>query len=62
MGQVEVDARRTIDEWRKMIGTTLDNTPKMGGWQWGMVVLLSQIALILLDIRESLFVMAKRGK
>jgi len=36
-----------------MIGSALDNAPKSGGWQWAVVTLLSQIAFILLDIRES---------
>ena len=45
--------RRSIDEWKRMVGSTLDNAPKSGGWQWAVVTLLSQIAFILLDIRES---------
>jgi len=42
---------RSIDEWKRMVGSTLDNAPKSGGWQWAVVTLLSQIAFILLDIR-----------
>ena len=52
----------TFDDRRKQIGTTLENVPKMGGWQWGMVVLLSQIAFILIDILELLQRERERGE
>lgn len=44
--------RRTLDDWHDSIATTMSNEPGMG-WKWAILTLLSQIALILLDIRES---------
>ncbi len=41
--------RRTIDEWRNQLAATVDNA-KRNGMEWGMLTLLYEIALILLDI------------
>jgi hypothetical protein len=48
--------KRTLSEWRDAIISTVDNVAGMG-IEWGVITLLSQIALILLDIRESLRVL-----
>lgn len=45
--------RRTLGEWQDAIRTTVDHVHDMG-LEWALITLLSQIALILLDIRESL--------
>jgi hypothetical protein len=50
--------RRTLEEWRGQLRETVNHARDMG-FEWALVTLLFEVALILLDIREALVELGK---